>query len=328
MEKQPWGAALGHAQGRGALEARAPAKGVEIDALFPPATFIERSLDHLSHALVLGCVLGVAVLASFFFEWRTAFSSLVTIPLSLFAAGIVLYYQGGTINTMVLAGLVIAVGVVVDDAIIDVENIMRRLRLSRAAGSPVSAFKVVLDASLEVRSAVVIASLIVTLVFVPVFFLEGLAGSFFRPLAFSYVLAILASMLVALTVTPALSLMLLPGAPERRGEAPLARWLKRRFRAVLPWFVARPAWAVVFLVAAFTLTPGAAALWARSFAQLPRDRLPDALGREARHVARSDAAHHRTREPELRAIPACATSVRTSARRGPTKLVGPNFTEL
>ena len=121
---------------------------------------------------------------------------------------------------MVLAGLVIALGEVVDDAIIDVENIVRRLRLNRAAGNPQSAFHVVLDASLEVRSAVVYASLIVILVFLPVFFLDGLAGAFFRPLALAYVLAILASLLVALTVTPALSYMLLTGRARRPAARP------------------------------------------------------------------------------------------------------------
>ncbi len=333
VEKQPWGNTLEITHKvEAALEALRPGlKGVEIDAsIFRPATFIERSLDNLSQALLLGCVLVVVVLAAFFFEWRTALISLVTIPLSLFAAGIVLYYQGGTINTMVLAGLVIAVGVVVDDAIIDVENIMRRLRLNRAAGSPVSAFKVVLDASLEVRSAVVIASLIVTLVFVPVFFLEGLAGSFFRPLAFSYVLAILASMLVALTVTPALSLMLLPGAPERRGEAPLARWLKRRFRAVLPWFIARPAWAVVFLVAAFTLTGLALPRLGEEF--LPNFQETDFLMHWVEKPGTSLEAMRRITERvsrELRAIPGVRNFGSHIGRAEVAdEVVGPNFTEL
>jgi Cu/Ag efflux pump CusA len=135
---------------------------------------------------------------------------------------------------MVVAGLVIAMGEVVDDAIIDVENIVRRLRLNRASPHPRSAFRVVLDASLEVRSAVVYASLIVILVFLPVFFLEGLSGSFFRPLALAYVLAIVASLLVALTATPALSLMLLTGRTERRHESPIVRVLKAGYRAVLP----------------------------------------------------------------------------------------------
>ena len=131
--------------------------------------------------------------------------------------------MGTTINTMVLAGLVIAMGEVVDDAIIDVENIVRRLRQNRAEGNRRSAFDVVLAASIEVRSAVVFATLIVILVFVPVLFLEGLTGSFFRPLAMAYILAILASLLVALTVTPALSLMLLPGSVDRHRASPLVR---------------------------------------------------------------------------------------------------------
>ena len=126
---------------------------------------------------------------------------------------------------MVIAGLIIALGEVVDDAIIDVENIVRRLRLNRAPAEPRPAFQVVLEASLEVRSAVVYGSVIVVLVFLPVFLLDGLAGSFFRPLALSYVLAIAASLLVALTVTPALSLMLLPQAIDAR-EAPLVTSLQ------------------------------------------------------------------------------------------------------
>ena len=123
--------------------------------------------------MIVGCVLVVVILVSFLFDWRTALISLTAIPLSLIAATLVLTAMGATINTMVIAGLVIAMGEVVDDAIIDVENIVRRLRLNRAAARPRSAFRVVLDASLEVRSAVVYASLIVILVFVPVFFLEG-----------------------------------------------------------------------------------------------------------------------------------------------------------
>ncbi len=142
---------------------------------------------------------------------------------------------------MVLAGLIIALGEVVDDAIIDVENIVRRLRLNREAGNPQSAFRVVLDASLEVRSAVVYGSFTVMLVIMPVFFLEGLAGSFFRPLAMAYVLAIFASLVVALTVTPAMSLLLLPGRSDRHRESPLVTWLKVPYRAVLPSLIRRPA---------------------------------------------------------------------------------------
>ena len=122
------------------------------------------------------------------------------------AAVLVLYLRGDTINTMILAGLVIAVGVVVDDAIIDVENIVRRLRAAPRRGQrPSRPRAIILEASLEVRSAIVYATLINVLAVVPVFFLQGLTGAFFQPLAFSYALAILASMVVALTVTPALA---------------------------------------------------------------------------------------------------------------------------
>jgi multidrug efflux pump subunit AcrB len=220
VEKQPWGNTLDVTRKvEAALDALRPGlRDVEIDStIFRPATFIERSIANLGNALLLGCILVVIVLVLFFFEWRAALISLITIPLSLLAAAIVLHYMGGTINTMVLAGLVIAVGVVVDDAIIDVENIARRLHLNRHAQTPRPVFQVVLDASLEVRTAVVLASFIVVLVFVPVFFLPGLSGAFFRPLAVSYVLAILASMVVALTLTPALALMFLPKAAKGGG---------------------------------------------------------------------------------------------------------------
>ena len=124
---------------------------MEVDpTIFRPATFIERAIENLRHALAVGCVLVVVILFVFLFDWRTAVISLTAIPLSLVAALLVFTYSGATVNTMVLAGLVIALGEVVDDAIIDVENIARRLRLNRAAGSPASAFQVVLDASLEV----------------------------------------------------------------------------------------------------------------------------------------------------------------------------------
>ncbi|MCH7685178.1 MAG: efflux RND transporter permease subunit [Planctomycetes bacterium] len=243
VEKQPWANTLEVTHNvEAAMEALGPAlKDVEVDTtIFRPATFIERALENLSRALLIGCVLVIAVLVLFLFDWRAALISSIAIPLSLISAVLILYYRGGTINTMVLAGLIIALGEVVDDAIIDVENILRRLKLNHASENPVSSFRVVLDASLEVRSAVVYASLIVVLTLIPVFFLEGLAGSFFRPLAASYVLAILASLVVALTVTPALSLILLPRVSHRRKDAPLAAVLKRIYRTILPPLINRP----------------------------------------------------------------------------------------
>ena len=243
VEKQPTGNTLEvNHYVEAALDALRPGlKDVDIDStIFQPATFIEMSLENLNKALLYGCLLVAAILIAFLFEWRTAVISLTAIPMSLISAAMVIYYFGYTINTMVLAGLVIALGEVVDDAIIDVENIVRRLRLNREKAHSESAFTVVLKASLEVRSAVVYASLIVVLVFLPVFFLGGLAGSFFRPLAISYMLAVMASLAVALILTPALSLLLLPGSSLPKREAALARWLKDGYHRLLPSIIVLP----------------------------------------------------------------------------------------
>lgn len=237
VEKQPWANTLDVTKNvEKAMAELKPAMGeVEYDTtIFRPATFIERALANLGHSMLVGCVLVVIVLLLFLFDWRCAIISATAIPLSLLAAVMVLYWRGGTVNTMVLAGLVIALGEVVDDAIIDVENIMRRLRLNALLEKPRSTFEVVFDASMEVRSAVVYATVIVVLAFLPVFFLTGLAGAFFRPLAAAYILAILASLLVALTVTPAMSLILLPKSAQRRSvDGPLVRLFKSLYRTIL-----------------------------------------------------------------------------------------------
>jgi CzcA family heavy metal efflux pump len=244
VEKFPWGNTVEVTRGvEEAMATIAPAlSGVEIDtSIFRPATFIEQSIENLSLALLLGVLLVMVVLAAFLFQWRTALISLVAIPLSLVTAGLVLIATGSTINTMVLAGLVIAVGVVVDDAIIDIENIIRRLRQCRASGSTRSTASVVLEASLEVRGPIVYATLIIVVAALPIFFLDGLTGAFFRPLALAYTLAVFASMLVALTVTPALALILLRKAPLDPKEPPLVRVLKRRYHSLMSRLVRRPA---------------------------------------------------------------------------------------
>ena len=259
VEKQPDGNTLQVTRDvEAAMAALKPGlPDVVIDTtIFRPATFIEMSLQNLNRALLIGCVLVMLVLIVFLYDWRTALISIIAIPLSLIAAALVLRYRGGTLDTMVIAGLIIALGEVVDDAIIDVENIVRRLRLNAAAGNPRSAFDVVLDASVEVRSAVVYGSLIVILVFIPVFMLEGLAGSFFRPLALSYVLAILASLLVALIVTPALSLLLLPKHTHER-EAPVVTRLKGRYRRWLPGLIAAPKRAIAVVAISLAVTAAA-----------------------------------------------------------------------
>lgn len=243
VEKQPWGNTLDVTRGvEAALADLAPALvDVKVDStIFRPATYIENSLANLNEALLIGCVLVIIVLIVFLNDWRSALISITAIPLSLLTAALFLNYSGGVINTMVLAGLVIALGEVVDDAIIDVENIMRRLRLNAQAGYPRSAFAVVLDASTEVRSAVVFGSIIVAAALIPVFSLTGLTGAFFQPLALTYITAILASLLVALTVTPAMSLMLLPGSARRREkEAPVVVWLKAQYRPLLSRLLGR-----------------------------------------------------------------------------------------
>jgi CzcA family heavy metal efflux pump len=333
VEKQPWGNTLSVTQEvEKALDSLRPGLAdLEIDStIFRPATFIEQSLSNLSHAMAVGCGLVVLILLLFLFDWRTALISITAIPLSLIAAGLILHFWGGTLNTMVIAGLVIALGEVVDDAIIDVENILRRLQLNRQSAQPLPAFQVVLNASLEVRSAVVYASLIVTLVFVPVLFLDGLAGSFFRPLAIAYILAILASLLVALTVTPALSLMLLHGAPLRRHDAPLARWLKAVYGRLLPPLVALP-WISVAIV--FVAIAGTALIWTRLGQEfLPNFQERDFLMHWVEKPGSSlDSMRRITVQAskELRAIPGVRNFGSHIGRAEVAdEVVGPNFTEL
>ncbi|WP_270039276.1 efflux RND transporter permease subunit [Solirubrobacter ginsenosidimutans] len=218
---------------------------VKIDTtIFRPATFIETAIHNLTTTLLLGCLLVVAILAAFLFEWRTAMISLIAIPLSLVAAIVFLDLYGTTINVMLLAGLVVAVGVVVDDAIIDVENVTRRLREHRAKGGEGSVAQVILKASLEVRSSITYATLIILVAVVPVLLLSGLSGSFFRPLILAYGLAVLVSMLVALTITPALCFILLRNAPLKR-QSPLLGGLKRAYGAILSRVIRTPRPALV-----------------------------------------------------------------------------------
>ncbi len=333
VEKQPWGNTLEVTRNvEDVLESMRPGlTDVEIDStIFRPATFIETSLLNLKHALLLGCLLIVIILVAFLYDWRSAIISLWSIPLSLVAATLVLHFRGGTINTMVLAGLVIAIGEVVDDAIIDVENIMRRLRLNRESANPASAFQVVLNASLEVRSAVVFASLIVVLVFLPVFFLPGLTGTFFRPLALSYVLAIMASLFVALTVTPALCFLLLPQAPIRRRDAPLVRFLKKFYRSTLPRLIIRPRLAIAILITSFSIIGLALPFLGEEF--LPNFKERDFLMHWVGKPGTSLEAMQRTTlqvSQELRSIPGVRNFGSHIGRAEVAdEVVGPNFTEL
>ena len=210
------------------------AQGIAIHAdIFRPANFIVKALQNIRTSLLVGAALVVLVLFLFLFNFRTAAISCTAIPLSLLSAVIVLNQLGFSLNTMTLGGLAIAIGEVVDDAVIDVENIYRRLRLNRSSPNPLSMIRVVLDASIEVRSAVVYATFAVILVFFPVLTMTGLSGRIFAPLGVAYILAILASLVVALTVTPALCLLMLGDRELPPQDPPVVRWSKQKYENLL-----------------------------------------------------------------------------------------------
>ncbi len=199
-----------------------------------PASFVLASLHHLRDSLVVGAILILVVLFLALRNWRTAAVSFVAIPASLLIATLVLDRFGFSLNTMSLGGLAIAIGEVVDDAVVDVENIHRRLRMNRNRPQPRSPVRVVLEASLEVRSAIIFATLAVAIVFLPVLGLSGVAGRLFTPLAVAYIAAILASLVVALTVTPALAWLLLGRVPLPPADPPLVARAKRGYGHLLP----------------------------------------------------------------------------------------------
>ncbi|MCW3079195.1 efflux RND transporter permease subunit [Segetibacter sp.] len=311
-------------------------KGMVFDStIFRPATFIEMSLHNLNQALLIGCILVIIVLFFFLKDWRTALISVLAIPLSLVIAMIVLDYRGGTIDTMVLAGLVIALGEVVDDAIIDVENIVRRLKHNALLAVPLPAIQVVFKASMEVRSAVVYGSMIVALVLMPVFFLPGISGSFFQPLALSYMLAIMASLFVALTLTPALSLILLKNryskanAAEPEKEPRPVRYLKPKYDRFLHRIIAKPKRAFAIVVTTVLLAFGSSFLLGEEF--LPHFKEYDFLMHWVEKPGTSLEAMTRITQRasnELRAIPGVRNfGAHIGRAEVADEVVGPNFTE-
>jgi len=198
--------------------------------LFRPADYIERSIGNLSKHLLIGGLFVLVILYLFLFNVRAAIISALAIPVSLLGAVIVLLEAGVNLNIMVLGGLAIALGEVVDDAIIDTENIFRRLRENRLLNQPLPVAEVINTASLEVRGSVVYASFIVALVFVPLLTLDGVAGRLFAPLGYSYILAILLSLLVALTLTPALCHALLGRYELETKDPPLIKAIKDSYK--------------------------------------------------------------------------------------------------
>ncbi len=227
--------------------------------LFRPANFINASIKGVRFDILIGSLLVIIILFLFLFNFRTAFISATAIPLSLLTAIIVLSYFNLGLNIMVLSGLAIALGEVVDDAIIDSENIFRRLKENIKLKNPQPIAKVVYDASMEVRSSVVYATMIVVTVFLPLLSLNGVAGKLFGPLGVAYIFSILASLIVALTVTPALSYLLLGKLNFKASESPIMIFIKNKYIALL-YLIEKRSTAITlftftFILIGFSLIP-------------------------------------------------------------------------
>jgi CzcA family heavy metal efflux pump len=209
---------------------------------FQQADFIKRAIGNVQLSLVEGGIMVTLVLFLFLWNFRTTFISLTAIPLSLITAILVMSYFGITINTMTLGGLAIAIGALVDDAIIDVENVFRRLKQNDHSATPDSVLTVVFKASSEIRNSILFATLIIVLVFLPLFSLGGFEGRMFGPLAFAYIISITASLIVALTVTPVLCYYLLGHSKLLHDErdSRLVSWLKRHYVRILNWILRHP----------------------------------------------------------------------------------------
>jgi CzcA family heavy metal efflux pump len=243
------------------LKATLPPDVVINTKAFQQADFIKRAIGNVQSALIEGGILVVVILFLFLWNFRTTFISLTAIPLSLLAAILAMSWFGITINTMTLGGLAIAIGELVDDAIVDVENVFRRLKQNAQAAKPEPVVKVIFRASSEIRNSIVFATLIIVLVFMPLFALSGFEGRMFAPLAFAYIISIMASLVVALTVTPVLCYFLLGKSQLIHDEkdSRLVAWLKGRYAGTLDWTLRHPteiiSLSAIMLVSALLLFP-------------------------------------------------------------------------
>ena len=236
--------------------------------LFRQANFIETSIGNVRTVLLEATAVVAVILFAFLLNVRTTVISLTAIPVSILTAAIVFHFAGLSINTMTLGGLAIAIGELVDDAVVDVENIFRRLRENRALPDPLPVFDVVVAASQEVRSGIVYATMIIVLVFVPLFALTGIEGRLFAPLGQAYIISILASLLVSITLTPVMAFYLLPRMRRLdHREGALVRVLKHGNAAMLRWALPRPR-------RLMALTGIAVAAAGAGASQLPRAFLP------------------------------------------------------
>ncbi|MBU2582796.1 MAG: CusA/CzcA family heavy metal efflux RND transporter [Alphaproteobacteria bacterium] len=243
-------------------------KDVEINVLFQQADFIKASVKNVQTVLVEAMVVVAVVLFAFLLNWRTTFISLTAIPISILITVIVFQFFGMSINTMTLGGLAIAIGELVDDAVVDVENVFRRLRENAQKAVPDPVLRVIARASQEVRSGIIYATAIIILVFVPLFALTGIEGRLFAPLGVAYIVSILASLVTSITVTPVLCYYLLPkSGAMAHGDGFLVRFLKSGNRRLLGWAFRKQG----FLMAAAATAVVAAAI---SATNLPRAFLP------------------------------------------------------
>ena len=201
--------------------------------LFKPANFIDASIKGLRFDILIGSLMVISILFLFLFNFKTAFISAIAIPLSLLSAIIVMSYFNLGLNVMILSGLAIALGEVVDDAIIDVENIFRRLKQNKKLTSPKPLHHVVFEASMEVRKSVIFATIIIVLVFLPLLSLTGVAGKLFGPLGIAYILSIISSLFVAMTITPALCYLMLGKSELQEGDSPVISYIKKRYIKIL-----------------------------------------------------------------------------------------------
>ncbi len=250
------------------LAASLPDDVVVVEDLYQQSDFIDLAIDNVEEALRDGFILVVINLFLFLMNFRTTFITLTAIPLSLVTTALVFHFLGLSINTMTLGGLAVAIGELVDDAIVDVENIYRRLRENSRLGKPKHQLLVVFQASVEVRNSIVYGTMIVVLVFLPLFALQGMEGRLFTPLGIAYIVSILSSLFVSLTVTPILSYWLLPAIADRKHkESWLLRWLQAIASRII--HLALTASKSILLLAAMAVAIAAAALW-----QLERDFLP------------------------------------------------------